>query len=150
MISNEFQYLFSGIREKLPELKDKVIYPNIGDMITFHYNTDLSLYDKFPLVLVLSVDKINKSFFGLNLNYIPIEGRLNLILGIQKVYVNKVDVLRYLVNSGFFDKRNILNTKKRYDIASLVTNIKIYNRDEINKIIKVMKPEYEKFKSESH
>lgn len=74
---------FTGIATKGPELE--------GQMIAFSYDpkykATLPYYDRYPLVIPLSVD--SKGMLGLNLHYLPPQIRLVFIRALQKYAVEK-------------------------------------------------------------
>jgi len=131
----EIKFLFNNINEPTPKIK-------IGNVIFFGYQSKESFYDKFPLVLVLSIRKRNgeNNIFGLNLHYIPVDFRL-LILDIMRVTQGNLEKTTKLSNQHI-PRRFLLNAIKSYNINNIATNIKVFKDNEINKIINTIVPDY--------
>ncbi len=135
MLPIELKFLFERITEPTQKLK-------VGDVIFFGYNSLESFYDRFPLVLVLSIRKRGGEYniFGLNLHFIPVEYRL-LFLDIMTKSEGNLEKTTKLSNDNI-PRRFLLNSMKSYNITNIMTNIKVFKENEINKIINTIVPDY--------
>jgi len=133
MFPNELKFLFEGISSPTPKLK-------VGDILFFAYNSLESFYDRFPLVLVLSIRNRGGEYniFGLNLHFIPPDYRL-LFLDILKN--NTFEASKKISNENI-PRRYLSGAMKSYNMSSVLTNIKVFREHEINKVINTMIPSY--------
>ena len=88
-------------KSQLSSIKDsKVHKPTIGAIHSFVYDPKhkktLPVYDKFPLVIPFSIDK--GSFKGINLHYLPLRGRMELLQSLDKISKIKNDKKRFILN----------------------------------------------------
>ena len=112
--------------------------PTVGDIITFNYLPEhkktLKYYDKFPLVLIVSVN--NKGFVGINFHYL--EPKLRLIL-MDKIYKNQkifIENDRLKINSNYM----ILKNNKTI-FPYIKPCIKMYKMNNIMNFLYRLKPE---------
>ena len=117
-------------------LKFKSGYPYPGKVYTFDYNAigkqTLPYYDRYPLVLVLSINRYNRTFFGLNFHYLSVKLRKQFV----KILIEK----KY--NQGS-DKVYTTNLKAALmGIAKPMYNkcIKQYRVDKIRGILREISP----------
>lgn len=135
MLPQELKFLFDGITEPTPKLR-------VGDVIFFGYNSLESFYDRFPMVLILSIRKRQDEYniFGMNLHFIPPEFRL-LFLDIMSKSNGDLTKTTKTVNENI-PRRFLLNSFKSYNVSNVLTNIKAFKNNEINKIINIVVPDY--------
>lgn len=84
-------------RNKINKLQKSLSFKNLiisGKVYTFDYNAlgkrILPYYDRYPLVLVILVNRKKHTFMGLNLHYLTVEQRNTLIKLIMKTNYNSV------------------------------------------------------------
>ena len=98
-----------------------VLSPEIGKMYLFHYDAKykevLPYWDRFPLVFPF--DETDNGFYGINLHYLPINQRINLMAALieaqgqkgSKLNDNYILGLSYTIIKGFSPARKCI---KRY------------------------------------
>lgn len=135
MLPVELKFLFERITEPTPKLR-------VGNVVFFGYNSLESFHDRFPLVLILSIRKRQDEYniFGMNLHFIPPEFRL-LFLDIMAKSGGDLTNTTKLVNENI-PRRFLLNSFKSYNVNNILTNIKVFENNEINKIINTIVPDY--------
>ncbi|MDX9694602.1 MAG: hypothetical protein RBT49_02325 [Bacteroidales bacterium] len=133
MLPIEFKFLLENIDEPTPKIK-------VGDILFFGYNSLESFYDRFPLALVVNIRKRTDEYniLALNLHYIPPDYRL-LFLDILKN--NTYETSKRIANENI-PRRYLSGAMKSYNVSNILTNIKVFKDNEINRLVNTMIPSY--------
>lgn len=113
---------------------------NVGDIVFFGYKSMESFYDRFPLVLVLSIKRgKGYSFLGFNLHYMPVEIRLLILDHIKN---SGIDGAREMSRREI-PRRFFTNAIKSYSFDNVITRIKVFSDSEITDVINTIIPIYD-------
>lgn len=113
---------------------------NIGDVVFFGYQSNESFYDRFPLVLILSVKKSHGvSLLGFNLHYMPPDIR-GLLL--QELRDSGYKGARQMSREEI-PRRYFTNAIKTYSLDNVITKIKVFSETEITDVINTIVPVYD-------
>lgn len=129
----ELQFL----TENISNHKKKI---NVGDLVFFGYESLESFYDRFPLVLILSVKRsYDFNFLGFNFHYMPPEIRL---LVLNEIKNNGVGGAKKMSQDDI-PRRYFTNAIRSYNLSNVITPIKVFGESEINKVINTIVPTYD-------
>ncbi len=110
----------------------------VGSVIFFGYNSLESFYDRFPLVLVLSIRK-GHNFLGFNLHYMPIEIRLLILNEMKNSGLNGT----LEMSRANIPRRYFTNAIKSYNLSNIMTPVKVFANSELNRVINTIIPIYD-------
>lgn len=125
MIPTELQFLTENINTKNTK-------PKVGDVVFFGYNSNESFYDRFPLVLILSIKRNHDyNILGFNLHFIPPDIRAFLL---QEIRDSGFEQARKTSREEI-PRRYFTNSIKTYKLQNIFTPIKRFGEHELTKVI---------------
>lgn len=112
----------------------------VGDVVFFGYKSNESFYDRFPLVLILSIKRGHGvNFLGFNLHYMPPDIRTLLLQELRDSGYNGAKQM----SREEIPRRYFTSAIKTYTVENIITKVKVFSETELTDVINTIVPVYD-------